>query len=174
MMLTLRTCIAIIAYLAVSQSAALEPLPEKPNKQTQVIQISNAWARPTVAAQSVGGGYLTLTNNASKDDELIAVNAKVSKSVELHTMSMDDGVMKMRQVKSIVLPAGKTVTLAPGGLHIMFMGLREGGLKTGESLSATLVFKKAGQVPVVFEVRTQAAANPSKPETATHKSPHKH
>ena len=84
-------------------------------------KVEDAWARPTVAGQAGGGGFLKITSASA--DRLIAASAPVSKTVELHTMQMDGDVMRMRQIPAIEIPAGQTVELKPGGLHVMFIGL---------------------------------------------------
>ena len=133
------------------------------------IKIDKAWARPTVTAQTVGGGYFEMENTSKIDDALIAVKTAISKTTELHTMSMDGGVMKMRQVPKILLPAGKAVALAPGGLHLMFMGLKPEGLKQGDKFDATLVFEKAGEVKVGFTVGMPASMKSDSKSHAGHK-----
>ena len=114
------------------------------------IAIGHPYARATVAGQPAGGGYLKLENKGDAD-RLLSASAGVAGSVELHTMSMDGDVMRMRQVDSIALPAGKTVELKPGGLHIMFMGLKA-PLKAGDSFPMKLKFEKAGEVTVDVKV----------------------
>ena len=126
------------------------------------LTIGHPYARPTVPGQSVGGGFMSIANKGP-DDRLLSVTSTVAKSVELHTMSMDGDVMRMRQVDGIAVPAGQTVDLKPGALHLMFMGLKA-PLKAGDKLPATLKFAKAGEVPVMFTVD---AAAPSA-------EPHKH
>ncbi|GAA4335177.1 hypothetical protein GCM10023144_28130 [Pigmentiphaga soli] len=119
------------------------------------IDIGHPWSRATVAGQPTGGGFMKLTNHGA-DDKLVAVRSDISASAELHTMKMEDNVMRMRQVDGIALPAGKTVELSPGGLHIMFMKLKA-PLKQGESFPATLVFEKAGQIKVDFKIEAPGA-----------------
>jgi len=119
------------------------------------IRIAHPWSRATVAGQPAGGGFMKLTNNGA-DDKLVAIRAEVSATVELHTMQMDGDIMRMRQVDAIALPAGQTVELKPGGYHVMFMRLKA-PLKEGSIFPATLVFEKAGEVKVDFEVEAAGA-----------------
>jgi periplasmic copper chaperone A len=116
-------------------------------------KVEAAWARPTVAGQSGGGGFVTI-KGAATGDKLLSASAGVSKVVELHTMEMDGNVMRMRPVEFIDVPAGQTVELKPGGLHIMFMGLTQ-TLKAGARFPLTLKFEKAGEVKVEMQVATQ-------------------
>lgn len=116
------------------------------------LAIGHPYARATVQGQPVGGGYLKLVNQGKTDDRLIGVTAEVSQSVELHSMSMDGSVARMRQVDAIDVPAGQTVELKPGGLHLMFLGLKA-PLKAGTRFPATLKFEKAGEVEVDLVVQ---------------------
>jgi periplasmic copper chaperone A len=118
------------------------------------IAIGHPYARATVSGQPAGGGYMKLENKGDAD-RLLSVSADVAASVELHEMKMDGDVMRMRQVDAIVLPAGKTVELAPGALHIMFVGLKA-PLAAGSSFPMKLKFEKAGEVMV--DVKVEAAS----------------
>lgn len=128
------------------------------------IEIGHPYARATGPGQSTGGGYLKLENKGA-DDRLVSARAAVSASVELHSMSMDGNVMRMRQVDGIALPKGRQVALEPGGLHIMFVGLKA-PLKDGDKFPLTLTFEKAGAVEVMVNVET--------PKPATAATEHKH
>lgn len=148
--MTLQRSLAILALglgatLAQAHSFKLGP-----------ISIGHPYARATVTGQPTGGGFLTLENSGA-DDRLLSVSADVSKSVELHSMAMDGDVMKMRQVDAIELPAGKAVELKPGGLHIMFIGLKA-PLKQGDTFPLKLKFEKAGEVTVQVNVEAAGAA----------------
>ena len=121
------------------------------------IDIGHPYARATAPAQPTGGGYLTLDNKGA-DDKLISASAAVSASVELHSMSMEGDVMRMRQVDSVALPAGKMVELKPGGLHIMFVGLKA-PLKAGDKFPMKLKFEKAGEVEVTVNVEAPGAGD---------------
>lgn len=118
------------------------------------VKAEAAWARPTVPGQQGGGGYLTLTSPAA--DRLIGGSTPVAQRFELHTMAMKGDVMEMRQVDAIDLPAGKKVELKPGGLHVMFIGLKA-PLKVGDKVPVTLKFEKAGELKVDFQVAHKAA-----------------
>lgn len=116
------------------------------------LTVGHPWSRATVPTAEVGGGYLVVVNEGSEDDRLLAVESAVAGRVELHEMANENGVMKMRPLaEGIALPAGATVTLAPGGLHVMFLGLA-GPFVEGERFPATLVFEKAGRLEVEFKV----------------------
>ncbi|MBI4966539.1 MAG: copper chaperone PCu(A)C [Rhodospirillales bacterium] len=114
------------------------------------VRISKAWARASAGQATTGAAFLTLDNDGPPD-RLIRVEAKLSKSVELHNHVRDGEVMRMRRVDAIELPNGKTVTLAPGGLHVMFIGLAA-PLKEGSEFPLTLVFEKSGSATVTVLV----------------------
>ena len=114
------------------------------------ITVGHPYARTTAAGQASGGGYLKLENKGA-DDKLLSASADVAASVELHSMSMEGDVMRMRQVDGIALPKGKTVELKPGGLHLMFVGLKT-PLKDGDKFAMKLKFEKAGEVTVTVNV----------------------
>ncbi|HZP70544.1 MAG TPA: copper chaperone PCu(A)C [Pseudolabrys sp.] len=129
------------------------------------IKISAAWARATPKGATVGGGYLTVTNTGSTPDRLLGGKSDVSNRFEIHEMSMDNGVMKMREVASgVEIKAGQTVRFEPSGYHVMFVGLKQ-PLKQGDRINATLQFEKAGNASVEFVVegigaRTGGSAMP--------------
>lgn len=125
------------------------------------IEITGAFTRATLPGAPVAGGFLTLTNTGSEEDRLVAVETEIAKEGQMHEMAMQGDVMKMRQLPDgIVIPAGESVELAPGGLHLMFMGLN-GAIAEGDAVPITLVFEKAGSVTVDFIAGASAAAAPA-------------
>jgi len=120
------------------------------------LSVTDAWARSTVTGQKAGAGYLKIVNRGGAPDRLVAARTPAAQMVELHTMSMDGDVMRMRQVDGVELPAGKSVEFRPGGLHLMLMGLKA-PLAVGETVPLTLKFEKAGEVTV--SARVQAGGN---------------
>lgn len=117
------------------------------------LHLSGAFARATLPRAPVAGAYLTIMNHGADDDRLISATAPVSNEVQIHTMDHKDGVMTMRQLPDgLPIPAGETVVLEPGGLHLMLMGLT-GALEKGQSVTIELVFERAGAVPVTFDIR---------------------
>ena len=136
-------------------AAALTAFTALPAAHAQTApKVEAAWARPTVAGQSGGGAFLRITGGASAD-RLLAASAPVAKMAELHTMQMDGNVMRMHAIEGIAVPAGQAVELKPGGMHVMFMGLKQ-TLKAGSSFPLTLRFEKAGEVKVDVKVMTRA------------------
>ncbi len=119
---------------------------------TGSVKISAAWARATPNGATVGAGYMTITNSSSTPDRLVSGASDVSSRFEIHEMSMDNGVMRMRPMaQGLAIKPGDTVALEPGGNHIMFVGLKQ-PLMQGDHVKATLTFEKAGNVEVDFTV----------------------
>lgn len=116
------------------------------------LQIGNPWARATPKGATVGAGYLTITNKGTDADRLIGGSAAPAGRFEVHTTVMENGVARMRQVTGLEIKLGETVELAPGGMHVMFMGLKQ-PLRQGQTVKGTLVFEKAGTVAIEFTVQ---------------------
>lgn len=121
------------------------------------LMVEQAWSRPTPPGLDIGVGYLTVTNGGSAPERLIGAETPVAGRVELHTHVMEGDVMRMRPVEAYDIPPGGTLTLAPGGDHLMLMELKA-PLALGDSVPLTLVFEKAGRVAVELKVE-----KPSKP-----------
>lgn len=115
------------------------------------ITVADPYARAMPPGQPNSLAFMGLTNGSDQDFELVGAEGTVAKVLELHTHIMQDGMMQMRKVEKIDLPAGKTVMLESGGLHVMLMGLVQ-DLNPGDSVAITLVFndgsKKQLDVPV--------------------------
>lgn len=126
------------------------------------IQVTTAWARATPPRPPVGGAYLTVTNAGSRSDVLVGAESDVAKTVELHTHMKEGEVMRMVALSSVEVRAGQTVTFAPGGLHVMLIGLKA-PLKEGSSFPLTLDFANAGKLTVTVEVEKVGAAGPGSP-----------
>jgi copper(I)-binding protein len=112
--------------------------------------VQDAWARPTVQGQTVGGAYFRIDGGPA-GDRLLAISVDIAQSVELHTMRMDGDVMRMRQLDSVDVPAKQSVEFKPGGMHVMLIGLKT-PLKVGNNFPMTLRFEKAGSVSVNVRV----------------------
>src|SRR5437763_6426990 len=123
--------------------------------------ITQAWSRATPGGAKTGGGYLTIENNGSSPDRLIGGSADIAAKVEVHEMTMKDGVMTMRPLdKGLAIEPGKSVKLAPGGYHLMMTDLK-GPLKQGDKVPVTLEFEKAGKVQVSLDVQGVGAQGPA-------------
>ncbi len=134
------------------------------------LDISNPWSRATPKGAPVAAGYLTIKNTGTTADRLIGGSSDVAPKFEVHEMSMDNGVMKMRPIKGgLEIKPGDTVALSPQGNHIMFVGLKK-QLKQGDRIKATLDFEKAGKVEVDFDVT--GMGGPTGHDTPAPKSGH--
>jgi periplasmic copper chaperone A len=116
------------------------------------IEVSNAWTRATVAAQKAGGVYLDI--RSSTPARLLRAASPLAARVEIHNMTMENGVMKMFPVKALELTAGQTVKLAPGGYHVMLLDLKQ-QLKAGDSVPLTLTVERADKSVATIEVRAE-------------------
>lgn len=122
---------------------------------TAAVEVQNAWARATVKGQMATGAFMTLT--AKEATTLVGVASNVAGVAQVHEMKMDNGVMKMAEVKGgLVLPAGKAVELKPGGYHLMLMDLKTPLLKDS-TLPVTLMFKDARGVESKLELKLPVA-----------------
>ena len=125
------------------------------NAKVGSMQIENAYTRSTVPGQMAAGGFMKIENKGAVD-QLISASSPVAGEVQLHEMAMEGNVMKMRQVKEVVVPAGGAVELKPGGMHLMFMNIKA-PLTAGETVPVKLKFAKAGEVEVKMPVNAMGA-----------------
>ena len=121
------------------------------------VNVAKAWARASVGKN--GAAYFTVLNKGKADIKLIGVTADVAVRVGLHTHKVDGDIMRMRPLENIVVPAGASVTLKPGGHHVMLMGLTR-KLKEGDAFPLTVLFKKAGKMQISVKVGKIGAAGP--------------
>jgi len=124
------------------------------------IVVTQAWSRATPGGAKVAGGYLMIENKGQMTDRLLSGSTEVARKVEIHEMALIEGVMTMRPVtEGVVIGAGQTVRLGPGGLHLMLVGLTA-PLKQGDLIQLSLKFESAGEILVPFEVRAMGAPAP--------------
>ncbi len=139
--------VALIALVTVACGESEEP--------TGIV-VEDAWARPVAVGDSDdtnGAVYLTIRNTGDSDDVLVAERpeSKIARAAELHQSSMSDGMMSMQMLQSVEVPAGGHLELAPGGYHIMLVGLTN-DLNPGDSFPITLYFERAGEMIVDVQV----------------------
>ncbi len=115
------------------------------------LKIEKAWSRASTGLHRPGGAFLTIHNPGAEADRLIAAETPAAARTELHTHIMEDGMMKMRQVPAIEVPAGGMTLLKPGSFHVMMFKLHA-LLKEGDMFPLTLTFEKAGQATVTVHV----------------------
>ncbi len=126
------------------------------------ITIGHPWARVTPGAVKNSAAFMMFDNKGAAD-KLIGVSGDVAKEIQIHSMITEAGVMKMREINSLDIPANGTAELKPGGFHVMLIGLKD-GLKEGEKFPLKLKFEKAGEVTVQV-----TAEKPGAQDHAEHK-----
>lgn len=132
------------------------------------LQIGNPWARATPKGAKVGAGYLSITNKGTESDRLIGGSAAPASRFELHATITENGVGRMRQINSLEIKPGETVVFRPGGMHVMFVGLKQ-PLSQGQTVKGTLLFEKAGTVAIEFAVQAAGAPAPAGGQGGAHK-----
>lgn len=122
--------------------------------ESEIISVTEAWARPTIGEGRTTAAYMTITNTSEMDDVLKGLNSPGAARVELHETKMtEEGIMQMRPLEDgLPIAAGGTAVLKPGGMHVMVMEL-EGGLDEGSELPLTLEFANAGSIEITVPVR---------------------
>ncbi|MNS92928.1 hypothetical protein D3C72_1270760 [compost metagenome] len=114
------------------------------------LEVSGGTTKAMLPGQPVGGGYVSIKNTGDSDDKLVGVESSAAGRAEIHEMAMVNDVMKMRKLDDgIVIPAGQTVELKPGGLHMMFFDVKK-PFAEGDKVPVTLIFEKAGKVDIVL------------------------
>jgi periplasmic copper chaperone A len=134
-----------------------------------LVSISDAWVRPTNPGQEVGAAYMTFLSK--QDMTLVSIESSVTDSVEIHNMTMENGVMKMRMLQNLALKAGEPYKLAPGGFHLMLFDLKK-PLAVGDQVSFTLHFKSNSKIKTSKNTpnykQTISVMVQAPPENATH------
>lgn len=121
------------------------------------LRIEHPHARPTPPGARTGGAYLTIENVGKDGDRLLRAASSVAGTVEVHTMTMEGNMMRMRAIPALDIPPGQKVALAPGGYHVMLLDLKH-PLAVGDKLPLTLTFEKAGTIDVEVDVEAANAA----------------
>ena len=122
------------------------------------LDVADPWSRATPKGASVAAGYMKISNSGTAPDRLISGSSNVASKFEVHEMTMENGVAKMRPVNGgLEIKPGQTVELKPGSFHIMFGGLKK-PLANGDHIKATLMFERAGTLNVEFDVHEMGAS----------------
>lgn len=119
------------------------------------VKVDDPWVRATVAPQKATGAFMQLTS--ARPAKVVAASSPMADMVEIHEMKMDDGIMKMRAVDALALPAGQAVALKPGSYHVMLMGLK-GPIKAGDTVPLTLTVEGEDKQRTTVEIKAQARA----------------
>jgi copper(I)-binding protein len=134
------------------------------------LALTDLWTRATPPKAPTAGGYLTITNTGSEADTLVSASTPLAEKGEIHLMETKDGVMTMKPVEGgIALPAGESVALAPGGYHLMFLGMKE-PIVEGGKMPVTLTFAKAGTIETFLHILAIGSAGPDGTATTTHEA----
>jgi copper(I)-binding protein len=148
------------AIAALTALALWAPLAQAADYDVGSIHISQPWSRATPKGASSAAGYMTITNKGTAPDKVSCMSSDVSAQCQIHTMTVEDGVMKMRPVEGgLEIKPGETVTLKPGGYHMMLVDLKH-PLEQGQSVKVTLKFDHAGTVDVEYPVAGIGAPAP--------------
>lgn len=160
---TIRTCIPALLILGLT---ACGKVPH--HQQVGSLEVSTPWSRAIPRNAPVAAGFVTIRNMGAIDDRLVAVRSDAADRVEIHEIRHENGMTRMRPLREgLPIPAGETVTLQPGGYHLMFITPRD-GFVTRRAVAATLVFEEAGNLDVTFDVRPMTAPRASGGETHSH------
>lgn len=149
---------AVVFLLTLAACGQAAETPAAAQQQAAQVRIENAWAAPTPGGVEVSAGYLTIVNSTGSEDALIGVSSPRAGRAEVHEMTMQDGVMQMRAMTRLPIAAGQSVTLAPGGRHLMFFDVAQ-PFAEGETIPVRLTFERAGAIDVSLPVRRQGASH---------------
>lgn len=143
-------------------------------QESKPIAVGKAVARATVGKQPNGAAFLQIENRGKSDDALLSASSPAAARVEIHTMSMEGDVMKMRALDALDIKAGQTLAMKPGsGAHLMLMGLKK-PLAAGDKIPMTLNFRHAGKVEVTAEVAAMGMPKSAAPAAAQGHDHHHH
>jgi copper(I)-binding protein len=132
-----------------------------------LIHIEQPWARATPGGAKTGAVYLTLMNHGSAGDRLLGATTPVAEKVQFHSVTEDNGVSRMREMRTVEVAPGAVITFNPGGWHIMVVGLKQ-PLKEGQTFPLTLNFEKAGKEEVIVSVTKVGAVQPGDAGSISH------
>ena len=159
--------LAALAVLLVLANLLLPPLIARADTSPAAaatigdLAIEGAWTRQTPPRARAGGAYLTITNRGDAPDRLVGGEAAFAERVEIHAMSVADGVMRMtRLADGLEIAPGETVRLEPGGYHVMLIGLAPDALVEGETATIRLEFERAGRIEIALPVAPIGARSP--------------
>jgi copper(I)-binding protein len=146
-------------FLTLAAAACLIALPAAAaGYRLGALEVVQPWSRPAVAG-STGGGFMTLTNRGTAPMVLTGAESPLAARVEIHRSSMTGGVMRMMRETQVAVPAGGQVAFAPGGLHLMLVGLKR-PLRAGDEVPVILAFNGGQRLKVAFAVGTGMAPQP--------------
>lgn len=162
-----KVCTALLLASTVTLPLAAAPFSAAQAHEDVGLVISDGWVRASLGAGKTTAAYITLDNSHGPSDTLLSVSTPVAKATEIHTMTMDGDIMRMRQMETAPLPNGEKLVFQPGGMHLMLIGLTT-KVEAGDEVPLTFVFEKAGQKEVTLKAMKKA---PSAAPTGEHKMP---
>lgn len=151
---------ALIAFVVTGHAQAQTSHPS-------TICVENAWARATPAGAKAGAAYVAVINNGGSADRLLSATAPVAQKVQFHTETENNGISRMRELRSVEIDPGAKVVFKPGDMHMMMVGLKQ-ALKEGETFPLTLTFEKAGKIDVTVSVAKVGAMQSGDMKSMTH------
>ncbi len=157
----MRSVLVGIFIVAITACGAAHDNPAAAQSHQQseaTLNVHHAWTAPTPGGVDVAAGYLTISNGTETEDRLISASSPRAERVEVHQMSVDNGVMRMRPAGVLTIPAGGEQALSPGGAHLMFYGVRE-PFVSGQTVPVRLRFARAGEIDVALPVRRGGASH---------------
>ncbi len=154
------TSVVLLLFLSCGQAHA------QPSGQTTIV-VERPWARATPAGARTGAVYVTLINNGSSSDSLLGAATPVADQVQFHSATEENGVSRMREMRTVDVAPGARVAFSPGGLHIMVVGLKQ-PLKEGQTFPLTLTFEKAGKIDVTVPIEKVGAMQGGSMGSMTH------
>jgi copper(I)-binding protein len=148
-----KQCLAALVAAIMMNVAMADTIAD--DYQTKNIHVDHVYARATVPGQTSGVAYLTIDNKGSGADKLVSVSSPIATSTEIHSMSMDGTIMRMREVNDLALPPSAKIVMAPGGgYHVMMVGLKK-PLAAGDKIPLSLRFEKAGKLDITVVVESK-------------------
>jgi len=143
-----------VAALATLLLATTVPAVEPTDARKGAIVVSDAWTRPTAAGMPMGVAYFSVRNDGSNADAIIAATTPAAAHVEFHQTTLADGMARMRPLKEITVPAKGTVSVSPGGIHLMLVDLKA-PLAVGARIPLVLEFRNAGKLELRLAVEAR-------------------
>ena len=154
-----------LSFIAAALAAAVLVLAPQPSRAHETkagpLTISDMWTRATVGTTRPGVAYFTVTNAGTEADRIVAASSPLAARVEMHRSVMKGGMMTMEPVTALEVPAGGKLSLAPGGYHLMLMGLKQ-PLEAGQMLPLTLTFARQGKVAIRLHIKALGAGKEMK------------
>lgn len=160
-----RLCTAVILASTVSFLSVALPVSNAQAHEDVGLLTSDGWVRASLGAGKTTAAYITLDNSHGPSDVLLSVHTPIAAATEMHTMTMDGDIMRMRRMETAPLPNGAKLEFQPGGMHLMLIGLTS-KVQAGDDIPLTFVFEKMGEKTIVLKALKKAP-------TAAHSGDHK-